>query len=140
MKDAQGSSVKIEKEEEFEITTNDLEESVVEKSVEDAQENRKENKKEKTVESTGEEQLLADTDRNTNTDSGTGIIPPQLKFLSPKVSKQRRKMTLLSGSSVTSQLERTSNGVIRNYGQISICICMERREMVSGLHTSKGMA
>ena len=58
MKDAQGSSVKIEKEEEFEITTNDLEESVVEKSVEDAQENSKENEKEKTVESTGEEQLL----------------------------------------------------------------------------------
>jgi hypothetical protein len=51
LKDAQGSSVKIEKEEEFEIITDDLEESVVEKIVEDAQENSKENEEEKTIKS-----------------------------------------------------------------------------------------
>ena len=51
MQDAQGSSVKIEKEEEFEIITDDLEESVVEKIVEDAQENSKENEEEKTIKS-----------------------------------------------------------------------------------------
>jgi hypothetical protein len=34
-----------------------------------------------------EEELVADPDSDSETDSGTGIMPPQLKFLSPKVFK-----------------------------------------------------
>ncbi|KZS03449.1 Uncharacterized protein APZ42_033820 [Daphnia magna] len=68
---------------ELEITTNDLEESDVEGSIDDAHESSDESEEEENVDSTDEEQLFADTD----SDSGTGIIPPQIKFLSPKVFK-----------------------------------------------------
>ncbi|KZR95833.1 Uncharacterized protein APZ42_010168, partial [Daphnia magna] len=42
-----------------------------------------ESEEEENVDSTDEEQLFADTD----SDSGTGIMPPQIKFLSLKVFK-----------------------------------------------------
>ncbi|KAK4021347.1 hypothetical protein OUZ56_003264 [Daphnia magna] len=76
---AQDSSEKSEGAE-LEITTNDLEESDVEGSIDDAHESSDENEEEENVDSTDEEQLFAYTD----SDSGTGIMPPQIKFLSPK--------------------------------------------------------
>ena len=78
---AHESSGKIEKKEE--ITTNDLNESVVEETV-DAQESSDE---EEENGASSEEELVADPDSDSETDSGTGIMPPQLKFLSPKVFK-----------------------------------------------------
>jgi hypothetical protein len=79
---AQESSGKIKRKEE-EITTNDLDEAVVEETV-DAQEISDE---EEENGASSEEELVADPDSDSGTDSGTGIMPPQLKFLSPKVFK-----------------------------------------------------
>ncbi|EFX75972.1 hypothetical protein DAPPUDRAFT_249553 [Daphnia pulex] len=41
---------------------------------------------------------------------------------------------------LTSPPERTINGATRNYGQTSVCIWMERQEMVPVIHTFDGMA
>ncbi|XP_045023372.1 uncharacterized protein LOC123467567 [Daphnia magna] len=68
---------------ELESTAKDLEESNVDKSIDDAHESSEESEEEENGDSTDEEQLFADTD----SDSGTGIMPPQIKFLSPKVFK-----------------------------------------------------
>ncbi|KAK4021536.1 hypothetical protein OUZ56_003451 [Daphnia magna] len=73
----------IQAEKRLESTAKDLEESYVDKSIEAAQESSDESEEEENVDSTDEEQLFADTD----SDSGTGIMPPQLKFLSLKVFK-----------------------------------------------------
>ena len=81
VKTAQESSGIIEKKEE--ITTNDLDESVVEEIV-DARESSDE---EEENGASSEEELVADPDSDSETDSGTGIMPPQLKFLSPTVFK-----------------------------------------------------
>ena len=78
---AHKSSGKIEKKEE--TTTKDLDESVVEETV-DAKESSDE---EEENGASSEDELVADPDSDSETDSGTGIIPPQLKFLSPKVFK-----------------------------------------------------
>jgi hypothetical protein len=75
----EGSGI-IEKKEE---TTNDLDESVVEETG-DAKESSDE---EEENGASSEEELIADPDSDSETDSGTGIMPPQLKFLSPKVFK-----------------------------------------------------
>jgi hypothetical protein len=75
----EGSGI-IEKKEE---TTNDLDESVVEETG-DAKESSDE---EEENGASSEEELVADPDSDSETDSGTGIMPPQLKFLSPKVFK-----------------------------------------------------
>ena len=75
----EGSGI-IEKKEE---TTNDLDESVVEETG-DAKESSDE---EEENGASSEEELVADPDSDSGTDSGTGIMPPQLKFLSPKVFK-----------------------------------------------------
>jgi hypothetical protein len=79
---AQESSGKIKRKEE-EISTNDLNESVVEETV-DAQESSDE---EEEKGDSSEEELVADPDSDSETDSGTGIMPQKLKFLSPKVFK-----------------------------------------------------
>jgi hypothetical protein len=79
---AQESSGKIKRKEE-EISTNDLNESVVEETV-DAQES---NDEEEEKGDSSEEELVADPDSDSETDSGTGIMPQKLKFLSPKVFK-----------------------------------------------------
>jgi vacuolar-type H+-ATPase subunit I/STV1 len=67
----------------LESTAKDLEESDVDENIEAAHESSNESEEEDNVDSTGEEQLLADHD----SDSDTGIMTPQTKFLSPKVFK-----------------------------------------------------
>ncbi|EFX65998.1 hypothetical protein DAPPUDRAFT_116776 [Daphnia pulex] len=73
----------LQAEQKLESTAKDLEESDADESIEAAHESSNESEEEDNVDSTGEEQLLADHD----SDSDTGIMPPQTKFLSPKVFK-----------------------------------------------------
>ncbi|KZS00376.1 Uncharacterized protein APZ42_003326, partial [Daphnia magna] len=77
---------------ELESTAKDPKESNVDNSIvaaqdkgniDDAHESSDESEEKENVDSTDERQLFADID----SDSGTGIMPPQIKFLSPKVFK-----------------------------------------------------
>ncbi|KAK4003854.1 hypothetical protein OUZ56_005605 [Daphnia magna] len=131
---AQDSSEKSE-EAELEITTNDLEESDVEGSIDDAHESSDGSEEEVNVDSADEEQLFADTD----SDSGTGIMPPQIKILIPKVLKATPE------DDAFDWLERyESTGAYNQWGdtelRASFTMYLDGQENGTLLHTADGVA